>query len=218
MSLRGRGFINDWRKTMLRKLSCLFVFASMAAACGTEDPGSNTSTTEPTVNALEASGVVEFFVRIKRANGNFIIGDAFNSRFAQSIPAIRFYSDVNKGSTGLAHCTAFRFTKQVDRSSSELAATVASGESLQSVHMDFIHPNPNGDGTITIFQQVDLTGMRSSMVEQATAPVDNLSPSVLLEEVTLVPASSAATYTLTSFAESAGGGSSSIAQTFTCRP
>jgi len=202
---------------MLRKLSCLFVFASMAAACGTEAPGSDPSTTEPTVNALEASGVVQFFVTVKRANGSQIAGDAVNSRFANTIPAIRFYSDVNKASTGQVHCTAFRFTEQVGKASSQLAATVGSGETLQSVHMDFIHPNPIGDGTTTIFQQVDLTGMRSSMVEQATTSVDGLSPSVLLEEVTLVPVSTTASYTLTSFNESSGG-SAPIIQTFTCRP
>jgi hypothetical protein len=191
----------------------------MAAACGTEDAGSSgPSTTDPVVDALEASGVVEFFVRIVRANGTVLIGSATDSRFRNAIPAIRFYSDVNKGASGLPHCTAFRFTKQVDRSSAELVATVASGESLRSVHMDFIHPSPSGDGTNVIFQQVDLSAVRTSMVEQATAPVDNLSPSVILEEATLVPAGTA-TYTLTSFDESAtGGGGVPIVQTFTCRP
>ena len=184
---------------MLRKLSCLFVFASMAAACGTEDPGSSgSSTTDPTVDDLEASGI------------------ATNSRFRNAIPAIRFSSDVNKGSSGPTHCTAFRFTKQADRSSAELAATVASGENL-TAHMDFIHPNPIGDGTTTIFQQVDLSSVRTSMVEQATAPPDNLAPSVVLEEVTLVPAGTA-TYTLTSAVESGIGGGPPIIETFTCKP
>ena len=202
---------------MLRKLSCLFVFASMAAACGTEGPGSSgTSTTDPTVNALEASGIVEFFVKVVRADGSQIIGDATTARFRNAIPAIRFSSDVNKGSSGAAHCTAFRFTKQADRSSSELAATVASGEKL-TAHMDFIEPNPSGDGTTVIFQQVDLSSVRTSMIEQATTPPDNLSPAVLLEEVTLVP-SGTATYTLTSFNFSGGGGSAPIIETFSCKP
>ena len=204
---------------MLRRLSCLFVLGSLAAACGTEGPGSSgTSTNDPTVDALEASGVVEFFVKIVRADGSTLIGSATNSRFQNAIPAIRFYSDLNKGSSGPTHCTAFRFTKQVDRSSAELASTVASGESLRSVHMDFIEPNPSGDGTTVIFQTVDLSAVRTSMLETATAPVDNLSPSVVLEEATLVPAGTA-TVTLTSFNFSGNGsGGAPIIETFTCRP
>ena len=42
----------------------------MAAACGTADPeAAGTPPTDPTVNALEASGQVEFFVTVVGANG-----------------------------------------------------------------------------------------------------------------------------------------------------
>ena len=198
---------------MLRKLSCLFVFASMAAACGTEDPGSSgSSTTDPVVNALEASGVVEFFVKIVRANGSALIGSATDSRFRNAIPAIRFYSDVNKGTSGATHCTAFRFTKAADRASPQLLSAVASGETLQSVRFDFVR----NDGFE--WQRIDLTGVRASMVEQAVAPPDNISPSAVLEEVTLVP-SGTANVTLTATPRNAdGSGGASIISTFTCRP
>jgi len=196
---------------MYRKLSYLFVFASMAAACGTEGPD-GTSTTAPTVNALEASGQVEFFVKIIGANGQAFRGESNNARFRDSIPAIRYYSDVNKGSSGSTHCTAFRFTKVAGAASPQLVGSVASGETLQSVHFDFV----KNDGFV--WQTVDLTGVRNSMVEQAVAPPDNLSPSVILEEATLVPAGTA-TVTLTAIPQQAdGSGGAAIVSTFTCKP
>ncbi|HMF42146.1 MAG TPA: type VI secretion system tube protein Hcp [Polyangia bacterium] len=198
---------------MLRRLSCLFVLASLAGACGTEDPGSSgTSTTDPTVNALEASGQVEFFVKIVGANGTPFIGDSTNAQFKGFIDAIRYYSDVNKGSSGATHCTAFRFTKVADRSSPQLVGAVASGETLQSARFDFVHP----DGFE--WQRLDLTGIRLSMVEQAVAPPDNLSASVVLEEATLVP-SGTANVTLTSIPQNPdGSGGAAIVTSFTCKP
>ena len=166
---------------MVRTLSCLLVLASTVAACGTADPeAAGNPDTDPTVNALEASGQVEFFVKVVGANGPFR-GESLSARFMGSIPAIRYYSDVNKGSSGSPHCTAFRFTKAAAGASPQLVAAVATGETLQSVHFDFVH----SDGFI--WQTVDLTGVRISMVEQAVSPPDNLSASTVLEEATLVP-------------------------------
>ena len=196
---------------MLRKLSCLFVLASAAAACGTEAPDGSPAP-DPTVNALEASGQVEFFVRIIGANGSPIIGDSLSNAFRGFIDAIRYYSDVNKGTSGATHCTAFRFTKAADRASPQLLSAVASGETLQSVRFDFVR----NDGFE--WQRIDLTGVRASMVEQAVEPPDNISPSAVLEEVTLVP-SGTANVTLTATPRNAdGSGGASIISTFTCRP
>ena len=199
---------------MFRKLSCLFVFASMAAACGTEGPdAAGAPTSDPTVNALEASGQVEFFVKIVSANGTTFRGESTSAVFRDSIPAIRYYSDVNKGTSGLAHCTAFRFTKVAGPSDPQVFASVASGETLQSVHFDFVKSYNN-----FIWQQVDLTGVRNSMVEQAVSPPDNLSASLVLEETTLVPVSTA-TVKLTSIPQQADGSAGpAIVTTFTCRP
>jgi type VI protein secretion system component Hcp len=211
ISLRGAKSVNDWRKTMLRKFSCLFVLASAAAACGTETPDGS-PTPDPTINALEASGQVEFFVRILMANGSPIIGDATISQFRNFIDAIRYHSDVNKGSSGSTHCTAFRFTKVADRASPQLVSVVASGETLQSARFDFVRPSGFE------WQRLDLTGIRASMVEQAVAPPDDLSASLVLEEVTLVPAGTA-NVTLTAFPQNAdGSGGAPIISTFTCKP
>jgi type VI protein secretion system component Hcp len=198
---------------MFRKLSYLFVLASLAAACGTEGPDASGPASEGTVNALEASGQVEFFVKIVGANGSVFRGESNNAFFRDSIPAIRYYSDVNKSSSaGATHCTAFRFTKAAGASSPQLAASVASGETLQSVHFDFVK-NSN-----FIWQQVDLTGVRTSMVEQAVSPPDNLSASVVLEEATLVPVSTA-TVKLTAIPQLADGSAgAAIVSTFTCKP
>ena len=86
---------------MIRRLSCLLVVASMAAACGTEDPEADgTPASDPTVNALEASGQVEFFVRVVGANGQVFSGESNSAAFPDSIPAIRYFSDVNRGAVG----------------------------------------------------------------------------------------------------------------------
>jgi type VI protein secretion system component Hcp len=198
---------------MIRKLSCLFVLAGMAAACSTEGPASSDTTpTDSTTNALEASGQVQFFVKVTGANGTPFRGETTTVGFTGFIPAIRYYSDVNKASsTGSTHCTEFQFTKVAGASSPQFAAAVASGETLQNVHFDFVRSN-------FIWQQVDLTGVRLSMVEQAVAPPDDLSASVILEEETLVPAITA-TVTLTSTPQNADGtGGANIVSTFTCKP
>jgi len=198
---------------MIRRLSCLLVVASMAAACGTADPeAAGPPASDPTVNALEASGQVEFFVKVVGANGQVFSGESNNARFRDSIPAIRYFSDVNKGAANArTRCTAFRFTKVVGAASPQLIAAVASGETLQSVHFDFVRANG------TVFQEVDLAGVRLSQVEQAVAPPDDLSASVILEEATLVP-TGIATVTLTANPLNADGSpAASIVSTFTCR-
>ena len=199
---------------MLRKLFCLFVLAGVAAACSTEGPASSdTTSTDSTANALEASGQVEFYVKVVSANGTPFRGETTNAAFIGFIPAIRYYSDINKGSSGATHCTEFQLTKEAGTSSPQFAAAVASGETLQNVHFDFVHSNNN-----FIWQQVDLTGVRLSMVEQAVAPPDGLSASVILEEETLVPAGTA-TVTLTSTPQNADGtAGANIVSTFTCKP
>ena len=97
---------------------------------------------------------------------------------------------MNKAATGRTHCTAFRFTKVVGEASPQLVGAVASGETLQSVHFDFVRSNG------FVFQKVDLAGIRISQVEQAVAPPEDLADSVILEEATLVPVGTA-TVTLT---------------------
>jgi type VI protein secretion system component Hcp len=196
---------------MIRRLSCLFVVALTAGACGTADPETG-DTPDPTVNALEASGQVEFFVRVVGANGQVFSGESNNARFRDSIPAIRYFSDVNKGAANArTRCTAFRFTKVVGAASPQLIAAVASGETLQSVHFDFVRSNG------TVFQEIDLAGVRLSQLQQAVAPPDDLSPSVILEEGTLVP-NPTATVTLTANPLNADGSpAASIESTFTCR-
>jgi type VI protein secretion system component Hcp len=197
---------------MMGRLSGLLVVASMTAACGTADPDpAGGPASDPTVNALEASGQVEFFVKVVGANGQAFSGESNNARFRDSIPAIRYFSDVNKGAVGRAHCTAFRFTKVVGAASPQLVAAVASGETLQSVHFDFVRSNGS------VFQQLDLAGVRISQVEQAVAPPEDLADSVILEEATLVPVNTA-TVTLTANPLNADGSpGAAIVSTFTCR-
>jgi len=108
-------------------------------------------------------------------------------------------------------CTAFRFTKVVGAASPQLVGALASGETLQSVHFDFVRSNNSA------FQEVDLAGVRISKVEQAVSPPVDLAPSVILEEVTLVPAGTA-TVTLTANPLNANGSAGTpVESTFTCR-
>ena len=198
---------------MIRRLSCVVVVASMAAACGTEDPEAvGTSVSDPTVNALEASGQVEFFVTVVDGNGRVFSGESNSAAFRDSIPAIRYFSDVNKGAANArTRCTTFRFTKAVGAASPQLVRALASGETLQSVHFDFVRANASA------FQEVDLAGVRISKVEQAVAPPDDMSRSLILEEVTLVPAATA-TVTLTANPLNPdGSAAAAIVSTFTCR-
>ena len=171
-----------------------------------------TPASDPTVNALEASGQVEFFVTVVDANGLVFSGESSSDTFEDSIPAIRYFSDVNKAAVNArTRCTAFRFTKVVGVASPRLVRALASGETLRSVHFDFVRFN---DST---FQEVDLTGVRISKVEQAVAPPDDMSPSVVLEEVTLVPTATA-TVTLTAIPLNANGTPGTpVLTTFMCR-
>jgi len=190
------------------------VVASLAAACGTEDPeDAGGPASDPTVNALEASGQVEFFVRVVGASGQVFSGESNNALFRDSIPAIRYFSDVVKAAANArTECNEFRFTKVVGAASPRLIAALASGETLRSVQFDFVRLNGSA------FQEVDLTGVRISKVEQAVAPPEELADSVILEEVTLVP-SPTATVTLRANPLNANGTpAASIESVFTCRP
>jgi type VI protein secretion system component Hcp len=197
---------------MIPRLSFVLAVAAMAAACGTADPeAAGTPEPDPTVNALEASGQVEFFVRIVGANGQVFSGESNNAAFRDSIPAIRYFSDVNRGASGGTHCSAFRFTKVVGAASPQLVRAVASGETLRSVHFAFVRSNGS------VFQSVDLAGIRISQVEQAVSPPDDVSRSLILEEATLVPAGTA-TVTLTATPLNPDGSpAAAIVSTFTCR-
>ena len=199
---------------MIRRLSCLLVVASMAVACGMDDPEAADPASDPTVNALEASGQVEFFVRVVGANGVVFSGESNNAAFADSIPAIRYFSDVNKpAANARTRCTAFRFTKEVGVASPQLVAAVASGETLRSVHFAFVRGVSN-----SVFQEVDLTGVRISQLQQAVAPPEDLADSVILEEATLVPTGTA-TVTLTAIPLNADGsaGTPVVSPPVTCR-
>ena len=198
---------------MIRRLSCLLVVASMAAACGMADPEADgTPASDPTVNALEASGQVEFFVTVVGANGLVFSGESNNAAFRDSIPAIRYFSDVNKAALNArTRCTAFRFTKVVGAASPRLIAALSSGETLRSVHFDFVRFGNS------VVQEVDLTGVRISKVEQAVAPPEDLADSVLLEEVTLVPTATAAVTLTANPLNADGSPGTSIVSTFNCR-
>ncbi len=198
---------------MIRRLSCVLVVASMAAACDMADPeAAGTPTSNPTVNALEASGQVEFFVTVVGANGVVFSGESNNAAFEDSIPAIRYFSDLNKAAVNArTRCTAFRFTKVVGAASPQLVSALASGETLRNVRFEFVRLNNS------VFQEVELTGVRISKVEQAVSPPDDMSPSLILEEVTLVPTATA-TVTLTAIPLNANGTPGTpIESTIMCR-
>ena len=198
---------------MIGRRVCSFVVAAMAAGCGLEDPDrAGAPGADPTVNALEASGQVEFFVKVVGASGQVFRGESNNALFRDSIPAIRYFSDVNKAAANArTRCTTFQFTKVVGAASPRLVAALASGETLRSVHFDFVRANNS------VFQEVDLTGVRISKVEQAVSPPEDLARSLLLEEVTLVP-SPMATVTLRANPLNANSTpAASIESVFTCR-
>ena len=196
---------------MIRRLSCLLVVASMAGACGIEDPdAAGPPASDPTVNALEAAGRVDFFVTVVGADGDVFNGESRNAAFQDSMPAIRYFSDANKAAVNArTRCTTFRFTKVVGAASPQLVEALASGETLQSVHFDFVRTNGS------VFQEVDLAGVRISKVEQAVS--DDVSPTAILEEATLVPVGTA-TVTLTANPLNANGTPGTpVESTFTCR-
>lgn len=198
---------------MIRRLSCLLVVASMAGACGMADPdAADSPASDPTVNALEAAGRVDFFVTVVDSNGQVFSGESNNAVFEDAIPAIRYFSDVNKAAVNArTRCTTFRFTKAVGEASPQLVDALASGETLRRVHFDFVAANN------FVFQEIDLVGVRISKVEQAVSPPVELPASALLEEVTLVPTATA-TVTLTAIPQNANGSAGTpIESTFTCR-
>jgi len=185
----------------------------MAGACGMVDHDrAGGPASDPTVNALEASGQVEFFVTIVGADGDVFSGESNNADFEDSIPAIRYFSDVSKAAgNARTRCTAFRFTKVVGEASPQLIAALASGETLRSVHFDFVRANDSA------FQEVDLTGVRISQVQQAVSPPEDLADSVLLEEVTLVPNPTANVTLTANPLNPDGSAGASIESAFSCR-
>jgi type VI protein secretion system component Hcp len=181
----------------------------MEEAGGPGEPGP-----EVKVNPLEASGKVEFFVRVTAAGG-VIRGESRTRGYENFIPAIRFFSNINKGPTGAVKCTAFRFTKAVDISSPPLAGALSTGETLPNVRMDFVRNL--GGGLPIVWQRLELTGMRIAKVEQAVAPEEEFSASTLLEEVTLEPVGTA-NVVLTAFEQLADGRMGpAIPQPFSCK-
>jgi type VI protein secretion system component Hcp len=106
---------------------------------------------------------------------------------------------VNKAAPNArTECTVFRFTKVVGAASPDLVDALASGETLDLVRFEFVRANN------TVFQEVELTGVRISKLEQAVAPPVELARSVILEEATLVPVGTA-TVTLTANTLNANG-------------
>jgi type VI protein secretion system component Hcp len=190
----------------------VLVLVSMAGACGMAEPDAGgTHASDPAVNALEASGRVEFFVTVVGADGQVFRGESNNAAFDDAIPAIRYFSDVNRAAVNArTRCTVFRFTKVVGAASPQLVDALASGDVLQNVRFEFVRANNS------VFQEVELEGIRISKVEQAVAPPDDRSRSLLLEEVTLVPAGTA-TVTLTAIPLNANGlPGTPVLSTFTC--
>jgi type VI protein secretion system component Hcp len=185
----------------------------MAGACGLEHPdAADDPAPDPTVNALEAAGRVDFFVTVVGADGDVFNGESRNAVFRDAMPAIRYFSDVNKAAVNArTRCTVFRFTKALGVASPQLIEALASGETLDLVRFDFVAANN------FVFQRVDVTGARISKVEQAVSPPVELPASALLEEVTLVPTATA-TVTLTATPQNANGSAGTpIVSTFDCR-
>jgi type VI protein secretion system component Hcp len=188
----------------------------LMVGCGSEEAGTPAPTgIESQANPLEASGMVEFFVKIVGTKSGAFKGESLSKGFEGAIPAIRYFSELDKPAAGgPVVCTAFQFTKAAGISSPLLAKAIATGEILKSVHMDFVR----GGATPFIWQTIDLTGMRVSKLEQAVAPPTALADSVILEEVTLVPISTAvAGVTITAIPQLATGAAGpSIPATFNC--
>jgi len=186
----------------------------LVVGCGGEEAGTPAPTgIESQVNPLEASGMVEFFVKIVGTRTGTIKGEANTKGFEGTIPGIRYYSELNSPTpTGRLQCTTFRFTEAAGIASPLLARAISSGEVLKSVHVDFVRTGATG--APFIWQKLDLTGMRVAKLEQAAAPPTELAPSTILEEVTLMPTSAApANVTLTDIPGPAGA---AIVSTFTC--
>jgi type VI protein secretion system component Hcp len=199
---------------MNRSVGCWVVVAALLGGCGGSEVGmGGQAGTEAHVNPLEASGMVELYVKTVGADGNPFPGETTNDAFLGSVPAVQFYSDVTKASPGASTvCSSFQFTKAAGVASPRFAQAVSSGETLMSVHMDFTRTDSNAD-----WQMIDLTSVRVSKLEQAsTSPVPSV-PSNLLEEVTLEPVGTAHV-TLTSIPLLPDGSQGTpIPVTFTCK-
>jgi type VI protein secretion system component Hcp len=192
---------------------CLSLVAALAlAGCGGEDAPAETGAGKPaistSVNPLEAAGQQEFFVKITG-----FPGESSQVTRQDFIPAIRFYANIVKPDVGATRCSTFRFTKAAGISDPAFLRAMSMGQTLPTVLMEFVRagePNP------FVWQRISMTGMRVSRVEQAVSPPDNLSPSVVLEEVTFEP-NNTATLTVTSIPQNADGspGAPNVV-TFTC--
>jgi len=201
---------------MKNAIVCGLFVAGLAAGCGGQDMGTSGDPTRvgEQVNPLEASGMVNLFVKIVGADGQVFRGESFETGREDLIPAIQFYSDVTKPTTGGAtRCAAFSFTKAAGVSDPQFAGAVSSGQTLMSVHMDFV----KGSARPFTWQMIDLTGVRVSMREQgSTTPVPGVSGD-LLEQVTLTPVGTA-NVTLTSIPQKQDGTAApGIPQPFTCK-
>jgi type VI protein secretion system component Hcp len=194
--------------------SCCLAFVAVAAlaGCGAEGATDESQTGMPplssSANPLEASGQLEFFVTIAG-----FPGESFSDRRPNSIPAIRYFANIVKPDVGATRCSAVRFTKAAGISDPAFLRAMASGQTLPAVLMEFVRPGSDDE---FVWQSISMTGMRVSRVEQAVAPPDNLSPSVVLEEVTFEP-NNTATLTITSNRQRADGTPGNpIVAAFTC--
>ena len=119
---------------------------------------------DPTVNALEASGQARvLLVRIVGANGQIFSGESNSAAFLESIPAIRYFSDVNRGAVGVTIAppsVSPRWWESPAHSWSGPCRRVI----LQSrPHFDFVRAN-------NFIFQVPPAGTPISKVQQAVAP------------------------------------------------
>ena len=113
---------------MNRVLRCwMAAGALLVVGCGGEEPGTPAPTgIESQVNPLEASGMVEFFVRVVGTRTGTIRGEATTRGFEGTIPGIRYYSELNSPTpTGRLQCTTFRFTEAAGIASPLLARAIS---------------------------------------------------------------------------------------------
>jgi type VI protein secretion system component Hcp len=193
--------------------TCIAVIAALAlAACAGEEPAPEGQPTPPvstSTNPLEASGQLEFFVKIAG-----FPGESFQVRRTDNIPAIRFYANIVKPDTGATRCSTVRFTKAAGISDPAFLRAMSTGVTLPAVQMEFVRGG--SEGIEFVWQRISMTGMRVSRVEQAVSPPDNLSPSAVLEEVTFEP-NNTAMVTVTSISQNPDGSAgASIVTTFSC--
>ena len=193
---------------MRSMIVCCLAVVGLAVGCGGQEMG---AAAQPPQVGEQTNPL---YVKIVGADGVAFGGESVEQGRQDFIPAIQFYSDITKATAGgTTKCTDFHFTKAAGVASPLLARAVSSGETLMSVHMDFVK---EGGLTFT-WQMIDLKGVRVSMVEQgSTTPVTGV-PSGLLEEVTLTPVGTA-TVTITSIPQlPTGAAGAPIVQPFTCK-